>query len=265
MDLSLYYKEICKEPILSKEEEEDLFLELNDAGLTEKRQEQIRDRIIRSHMRFVFKQAKYFSKNDPHLFEELIAAGNEGLIVGMAKFNPERGMRFLTYAGYWINQRILKQMSSLRIVSLPIWRQQLAAKIQRFCDSTEGATLEDLKIKFPDVPIKDLRDLFQTKYLTYYIEDIGDDPAFEVNPIAQEVEKNIDRQRLHAIINTLPDIHREVVILSYGLRDGLDRSHTDIAKEMGLSKEKLKEFRREALALLKEKMGPESPFEYCGD
>ena len=265
MDLSQYYKAICKEPILSKEEEEDLFLELHDDGLTDKRKEQIRDRVIRSHMRFVFKQAKYFSKNDPNLFEELIAAGNEGLIVGMDKFNPERGMRFLTYAGYWINQRILKQMSSLRIVSLPIWRQQLAAKIQRFCDGKEGATLADLREKFPDVPIKDLRDLFQTKYLTYYIEDIGDDPAFEVNPIEQEVEKNIDRQRLHDIINKLPELHREVVILTYGLRDGLDRSHTDISKEMGLSKEKLKEIRKEALALLKEQMGPESPFEYCSD
>lgn len=261
MDLSKYYEEICREPMLGREEEEDLFLELHDPGITEKTKDKIRDRIIRSHLRFVFKQAKYFSKNDPSLFEELIAAGNEGLLVGMEKFSPERGMRFLTYAGYWVNQRILKQMSNLRIVSLPIWRQQLAAKIQKFCDSRESVTIEELIAQFSEIPKKDLIDLFQTRYLTYYIEDLGEDPAFEINPIEVEVENNIDKQRLHEVIQSLPDLHREVVCLTYGIIDGEERNNTEIAKELNISKEKLKEIKKEALASLREKMGPESPFE----
>lgn len=260
MDLSQYYKEICKEPIISKEEEADLFLELQDDGLSDKRKNEIRDRILRSHMRFVFKQAKYFSKNDIDLFKELIAAGNEGLVVGINKFQPDKGMRFLTYAGHWVNQRILKQMAGLRIVSLPIWRQQLAAKIQKFCDGRENTTIEDLKVKFPDVPVRDLIDLFQTKYLTYYIEDVGDDPAFEVKPIT-EAEKNIDKERLHEIIDKLPEPHREAVVLSFGIRDGIDRKHTDIAKELGVSKEKLKDIKREALAMLRDKIGSNNLFD----
>lgn len=260
MDLSKYYEEICKEPMITKEEEEDLFLELADVGLSNQRRDRIRDQIVRSHMRFVFKQAKYFSKNDPSLFEELIAAGNEGLLVGMDKFNPSRGMRFLTYAGYWVNQRILKQMANLRIVSLPIWRQQLAAKIQKFCDSKESATIEELKAAFPEIPHKDLIDLFQTKYLTYYIEDIGEDPAFEVNPIETEVERNLDKQRLHEVIESLPEPHKEIIILSFGIRDGNELNHSEISKELSLSKEKLKDFKKEALAMLKEKMGSENPF-----
>lgn len=260
MDLSQYYKKICEEPLLSKEEEMDLFLELQDKGLSESRRKEIRDRIIRSHMRFVFKQAKYFSKNDLTLFEELIAAGNEGLLVGMNKFDPNAGRRFLTYAGFWVNQRILKQMSSLRIVSLPIWKQQLAAKIQRFCDSREDTTLDELKEEFPDVPEKDLRDLFQTRYLTYYIEDMVEDSSFEVNPIETEVEQNIDKQRLHRIIDSLPDKHREVILMLYGIHDGLDRNNADIAKELNISKEQLKQLKAEALEMLRERIGPENPF-----
>lgn len=260
MDLSQYYKKICEEPLITKEEEQDLFLELADTGLSEDRRTKIRDRIIRSHLRFVFKQAKYFSKNDPYLFEELIAAGNEGLLVGMNKFDPSAGRRFLTYAGFWVNQRILKQMSSLRIVSLPIWKQQLAAKIQRFVESREDTTIDQLKEEFPDVPEKDLRDLFQTRYLTFYIEDMVEDSSFEVNPIETEVELNIDKQRLHAIISALPEPHQEVILLSFGIRDGVDRKVADIAKEMGISKEQLKQLKAEALVMLHEEIGSVNPF-----
>jgi len=260
MDLSQYYKKICMEPLISKEEEQDLFLELADEGLSEKRRAEIKEKIIRSHLRFVFKQAKYFSKNDPFLFEELIAAGNEGLLVGMEKFDPTAGRRFLTYAGFWVNQRILKQMSSLRIVSLPIWKQQLAAKIQRFCDTHEGANITQLQEEFPDVPIKDLRDLFQTRYLTYYIEDMVEDSSFEVNPIENEVELNIDKQRLHAIVNSLPEPHREVIMQSFGLIDEVDKKNADIAKEMCISRDQLKQLKAEALEMLHTQIGEVNPF-----
>lgn len=258
MDLSRYYEQICREPMISKEEEEDLFLELQDIGLPEKRRQQIRDKIIRSHLRFVFKQAKYYSKNDPSLFEELIAAGNEGLLVGIDKFKPSKGVRFLSYAGFWVNQRILKQMSSLRIVSLPIWRQQLAARIQKIVDSRENVTLDDLKKEFPDIPEKDLADLFQTRYLTYYIEDVGEDPAFEINPIETEAEQNLDRERITALLEELPSPHREVIHLFFGIKDGIERNHSEISKELGLSKESLKDIKREALSILRSRLGTDS-------
>ncbi len=260
MDLSKYYEEICREPILSKEEETDLFLELADKGLSEKRREQIRDRIIRANLRFVFRQAKHFSKNDPSLFEELIAAGNEGLLVGMQKFNPSSGHRFLTYAGFWVQQRILNQMSRLRIVSLPIWRQQLAAKIQRFCENNEGADLNQLKAEFPDVAEKDLKELSQTRYLTYYIEDIGDDPALEINPIEETVEQRMDQMRLWEMIDSLPEPHAEVIRLTYGIGDGIERQHGEVADQLGITRDALRKIKKEAMEMLRVKLGPVNPF-----
>ena len=260
MDLSKYYEEICREPILSKEEETDLFLELADEGLSEQRRDQIRDRIIRANLRFVFRQAKHFSKNDPSLFEELIAAGNEGLLVGMEKFDPNTGHRFLTYAGFWVQQRILNQMSRLRIVSLPIWKQQLAAKIQRFCENNEDADLGDLKEAFPDVAERDLKELSQTRYLTYYIEDIGDDPAFEINPIEDTVEQRMDQARLWEMIENLPSTHAEVIRLSFGIGDGVERQHGEIASQLGITKDALRKIKKEAMELLREQLGPVNPF-----
>ncbi len=252
MNLSKYYAEICKGPVITKEQETDLFLELHDDGISEERKRQIKDQIIRSHLRFAFKKAKYFSKNDPGMFEELIAAGNEGLAVGLEKYDLTRGMRFLTYAGYWVDQRILKQMASMRIVSLPIQKQQLAARIQKFVDSHEGVTLDDLRAKFPEVSEKDLKDLFQTKYLTYYIEDLDNNPAFEINPIETEVERGMDRERLHSVVHSLPELHRKVIIDLYGLVDGVEKKQPDILKEYNLSKDRFKEVKREALEILKD-------------
>lgn len=260
MDLAKYYEQINKEPLLSREEERDLFLELEDIGLPQLRRDKIRDRIIRANLRFVFKEAKKFSRNDPIIFEELIAAGNEGLLVGMEKFKPETGNRFLTYAGLWVVQRILKHMSSLRIVSLPIWRQQLSARIQKVINSNEDITFQELRKLFPDVSEKDLQELFQTRFLTYYIEDLGEDSSFEINPIEDQVNEKLDQSRLHAAVNNLPEPHRIVINLLYGLEDGNEMKHSEICAELNISKEVLKTTKKEALAMLKDVFGEQNPF-----
>lgn len=255
MDLSKYYEQICKEPMLSKEEEFDLFMEYNDPGISVAEREKIKDRILRANLRFVFKQAKNYSKNDPDLFEELIAAGNEGLLVGLEKFKPSRKVRFLSYSGWWVIQRILKEMSKMRIVSLPIWKQQLAARIQRATENREvDLTFEELKKEFPTVSEKDLRELHQTKYLTYYLDDMTDDPSFEIDPIGTEVEVRLDRERIHAVIEKLPSPHREIIEMSYGITDGEETTHANISKQLGISKDQLREYKKEALDMLKEKL-----------
>lgn len=254
-NLSKYYESICKTPLLTKEEEHDLFLELHDDGISESRKQLIRDKIIKANLRFVFKQAKYRSKNDPDIFEELIAAGNEGLLVGLSKYTLSRNVRFLSYAGWWIDQRMWSQMSKMRIVALPMWKQQLAARIQKFIDKLErDPTLAELKKEFPDVPEKDLLELSKTKYLTFYLEDMNsDDQSFRIDPIGTEVEVRLDREKLYKTLLSLPSPHKEIIDLCYGLSLNVDGelSNADIAKKLGLSKDQVRQYRKEAIALLK--------------
>lgn len=262
MSLSTYYEQILKEPLLTKEEELDLFLEIQDVTTSERRRQQIKDRIVRANLRFVFKKAKGYSKSDPALFEDLIAAGNEGLLVALQKYDPQSGFRFLTYAGWWVDQRILNHMAKQRIVALPIWRQQLSARIQKtIANKGEDLTFDQLKAEFPEVSEKDLRELFQTRFLTFYIEELGDDPSFEINPIEEIVNSRIDQERLHFLITSLPSPHKEVIELTFGIFDGEERKTVDVAKEMGISREKTKTLRQEALQMLKDKMGGVNPFE----
>lgn len=262
MTLSLYYERISKTPLLTKEEELDLFLEYQDVTTSEKRKLEIRSRIIEANLRFVFKTAKKYSRGDPNIFEELIAAGNDGLLVGFEKFRPESGFRFLTYSASWVFQRILFSLASQRLVALPIWRQQLSARIQKVMDKNPDIKFEELKTHFPDVQEKDLRELFKTKFLTFSIGDFEEnDHAFEINPIEDDVEANMDRDRLHSMIAKLPDDQRQVIELSFGIVDGTDRNIAQVAAELQIGKEKVKVIKKEALESLKQVMGGFNPFE----
>lgn len=260
MSLSLYYETIIKEPLLSKEEERDLFLEYADEGISEKRKEEIRTRILKANLRFVFKLAKGFSKNDPGTFEELIAAGNEGLVAGLEKFDPNSGNRFLTYAGWWVRQRILKHMSSQRMVALPIWRQQLSARIQKVINNNENITLEELRPLFPEASDRDLTELYQTRFLTFYIEDIEEESPFEINPIEDEVEKELDNKKIHEIVNSLPYPKNLIIQMTFGLLDGEERKPADIMEELSLTKEEFKTLKKEALSAIRALLGDENPF-----
>jgi len=258
--LSSYYEQICKAPMLKREEEYDLFLELQDDGVPEYQKEKIREKIVKANLRFVFKRAKYFSKNKPNLFKELIAAGNEGLLVGLHKYIPSTDVKFLSYAGFWIDQRIKNHMSHMRIVSLPIWKQQLAARIEKFASKLDHEPLMvELKEAFPETPEKHLEDLHKTKYLTFYLEDMNsEDPSFQIDPIGTEVESRLDKERLYAIIQELPSPQREVIELYYGLSVNSDEemSNASIAEELRLSKEQVRQYRKEGLASLKIMLTP---------
>lgn len=254
MNLSSYYESISKEPLLTKEEERDLFLLLHDEGLPKAEREGIRNKIIRANLRYPFKLAKQYSKGDPLVFEELIAAGNEGLVVAMEKFDSSKGVRFLSYAAWWVLQRVLKCMAGWRIVSLPIYRQQLASRIQKVQQAKEGMTFDELKREFPEVSEKDLKELSQTRYLTFHIEDLGDDPALEIDPIPAEVDQKIDRERIQTIILSLKTPYKEIISGLFGIFDGRERTHTDVARELKLTKEQLREYKKEALEILREKL-----------
>lgn len=257
MDLSRYYTEICKTPLLTKEEEYDLLIIFYSESATEKEKEKVRNKILSSNLRYVFNLARKYSKNDPDTFPDLIAAGNEGLIVGFNKYKPNKGTRVLSYAHWWIRQRILEEMSQMRLVSLPVYKQQLSSKIQKMKDNNETITIEELKKEFEGtgVSAKDVEDLYETKYLTFYITDL-DESNFEINPIEEEVQRILDDEKCHATVNKLPSPFREVIARCYGLIDSKEQSISKISRDLKLPKEDIQMYKEKGLEMLKSLLTP---------
>lgn len=255
MDLSKYYADICKIPLISKERELEMFKRYYDPKTPKKEKDKIKSDVIQSNLRFAFKQAKKFSKNDPSLFGDFIAAANEGLIVGFNKFDLSMNVRYLSYAGWWVNQRILKEMATMRLVHLPICKQQLSAKIQKILDNNEHIPLSDLLKMFEgsNYSEKDIKELYQTRYLTYYIDDLHEN-EFEIDPIGEEVQQNIDNRKIWMQVSSLPSPHREVIARCFGLEDGEESSPAKIAKALKVPKNNIQRIKAEGLEMLKKIM-----------
>ncbi len=246
-------------PILTTEEETRLFTQYTDPYTSEKDKVKIKDRIIKANLRFAFNQAKRHSKNDPAIFEDLIAAANEGLIVGFEKYNFSKEVKFLSYAGWWVKQRILKEMSKMRIVALPIWKQQLSSRILRLKENKEDLTTEELYEAFPEVPKKDIDELCQTRYLTYYIDDLSED-EFEIDPIGEGLQRQMDDHKVWQAVSSLPSPHREVIAKCFGLEDDTEHSVAKISKGLRVSKNEIQKIKNEGLAMLREKLGKKEAY-----
>ncbi len=264
MDLSTYYDEICKQPLLSREEERLLLLTYFGEEYSEAQKKQARETLLSANLRFVFKKAKNMAKGDPSLFEELIAAGNEGLIVGLDKFDHTKGVRFLSYAGWWVLQRQLKEMSKMRLVQLPIWKQQLSKRIMNAQEKADRPlSIDELKELFPTVKEKDLAELSQTRYLTFYFDDLIDEDKADENNFSMDsanegfsIEHRFDgsseHDDVHKLLSFLSEDQRTVMKLSYGLHDGKERSSTFISDYMEVSREEVRKIKKEALKRLQQ-------------
>lgn len=252
MDLSKYYEEICKTPLLTKAEEVALFKIYKDPEQSAAARKRAGDRIVTANLRFVFKLAKMRSKGDPNQFEELISAGNEGLLVALDKFDHLSGYRYTTYANFWIVQRQLKEQSKMRIVSLPVYKQQLASKIQKIQETTdEKLTAEQLHEMLPDKSLKDIEELMQTKYLTFYFEDLGADNFFS-DVFLTEIMENLDAELLARGLNSLSEVEKSCVVESFGFNDGEEKSIHKVSKALNLRTAVVKEALETGMSKLKE-------------
>lgn len=259
-DLTFYYDTICKQPLLSREEEDHLVQVYNNPDSTPKQKARAREKLINANLRFVFKKAKHLSDGDLTRFEELISAGNEGLIVALDKFNPKAGVRFLTYAGWWVFQRQLKEMSTMRLVSVPVWKQQLSARIMKIVDASDVAlTPKQIQERMPDTPLKDIEELMGTRYLTFYFEDMGVDNFYNETFLEELVESMDEELIQEKIRNHLTPMEASVIILHFGLDDAKEKPINAVANQLGLSSEEAKKLRTTGMKKLLEVFTPKKP------
>src|SRR5437764_1045625 len=131
--LRLYLKEISRFPQLTPEEEQEL------GGRVQKGDEEAFRKLIEANLRFVVAMAKKYARSGYPL-HELINEGNLGLIEAVSRFDPERGVRFITYASWWIRQAILAAIAHHgQVFRLP---PKLKHELYRFDSKVTNLTQE---------------------------------------------------------------------------------------------------------------------------
>ena len=145
-NIELYFKEVNKYKILTAHEEHDMIL--NDPDWREK--------LVLHNLSFVISVANTYNPKTPHELEELIMAGNEGLIIASKKFNSDRGFKFISYAVWWISQKILEYISrDVKMISLPSNIANLQARINQLSNN-----VEDFQLLGDDIVLEMLQDLY---------------------------------------------------------------------------------------------------------
>ncbi len=121
--INQYLKKISKIPLLTPEEEKELAKRAKEGD-----QEALK-KLVESNLRFVISVAKqYIGYGLP--FSELIAAGNLGLIEAAKRFDPDRGVKFISYAVWWIRQAIMQALSQQTgAVRIPLKQSHLISKV----------------------------------------------------------------------------------------------------------------------------------------
>ncbi|MFB6240086.1 MAG: RNA polymerase sigma factor RpoD/SigA, partial [Gemmatimonadota bacterium] len=123
--LDLYLDDVSRHDLLDPEEEERV------ARRARAGDDEALERLIRSNLRFVISVAKKY-KNRGVPFEDLIQEGNVGLVTAAEKFDPDQGVKFISYAVWWIRQSILSALARhSRQVRLPLNRATEMSRMLR--------------------------------------------------------------------------------------------------------------------------------------
>jgi len=225
-----------------------------------------RQRLIEKNLRLVVSVAKkYRGYGLP--FEDLIQEGNIGLMKAVDKFDPEKGFRFSTYVTWWIRQAVGRALSDKgRTIRLPVHMGEKMRKVDRVAselsaelgrEPTEGELVERL-----DWTVEQVRDVKGTKpdaaSLSKPVSSQDGSSRLEdlildetLCDVLDAVIEEIEVAWLREAIGRLPQKARYVLVRRYGLDDRDPATLAELAAELKLSRERVRQLQREAEFLLK--------------
>lgn len=256
----IYLSEIGFSPLLSAEEE------VYFARKALKGDEAARKRMIESNLRLVVKIARRYNNRGLALLD-LIEEGNLGLIRAVEKFDPERGFRFSTYATWWIRQTIERAiMNQTRTIRLPIHVvKELNVYLRAARELTHKLdhepTAEDIAESL-DRPVEDVTKMLRLNERVSSVDTPigGDSDKGLLDIIAdekscgpeEEIQDEDMRGNILHWLETLNSKQREVLARRFGLLGYEPSTLEDVGREIGLTRERVRQIQVEALRKLRE-------------
>jgi RNA polymerase primary sigma factor len=227
------------------------------------------ERLVTANLRFVISYVKKYQGRGLNL-AELVCIGNEGLLKAVKKFDPDKGVKFISYAVWWIRQTVLQALAEqTRSVRIPLNQNSNLVKLSR----TETALTQQLgrtptdreiadRMGEPVQTIRALRRVASAELsLDAPLDRTDRDSAsfgerfsgMETEDIQDEIEYQARRQFLQDMFRKyLTERERKILVLYYGLDDGEEMTLEEIGSLLGVTRERIRQIRNRAFEKLRQ-------------
>lgn len=232
--LDLYLDDIGREPLLSRDEEAAHARRYRSTGDAE-----ALEALVKGNLRFVVSVAKAYRGRGLPL-EDLINEGNLGLLEAARRFDESRGVRFVTYAAWWIRQAILAALARVRAPATPAPTSGRPRSAPDASKSAAGASGTARWISI-DAPVSKDGETSLAELIEDQDEEGPDAP----------LERRALRDALEATLALLPPREEKVLRLYYGMDDGRARTVSEIADELEVAPVRVRKARTRGLARLR--------------
>ncbi|MFE6665770.1 RNA polymerase sigma factor RpoD/SigA [Streptomyces sp. NPDC057697] len=227
--------------------------------------ERAKDVFIRSNLRLVVAVARRYPRAGLPLLD-LIQEGNAGLVRAVEKFDYAKGFKFSTYATWWIRQAITRSIADQsRTIRLPVHLVEELGRIrrvQREFNREHGREPEHTEIaaELDSTPerVGDVLDWARDPVsLNMSVDDEGEtqfgdllEDTSAVSP-EQSVMTLLRSEELEDLIGKLDNRTASIIRMRYGIEDGRERTLTEVGKQHGLTRERIRQIEKHALLELK--------------
>lgn len=227
------------------------------------------ERLVTANLRFVISYVKKYQGRGLGL-AELVCIGNEGLLKAVKKFDPEKGVKFISYAVWWIRQTVLQALAEqTRSVRIPLNQNSNLVRLSR----TETALTQKLgrsptdeqlaaEMEEPIDTIRALRrvaaselsldaplDRSDRDSASFGERFSGTDPE----EIQESVESRARREFMDRMFSRyLTERERKILYLYYGLDEDEERTLEQIGTLLGVTRERIRQIRNRAFEKLRE-------------
>jgi RNA polymerase primary sigma factor len=259
-----YFNDISKVELLLPEEEVELARRI-------KQGDQIAlERLVKANLRFVVSVAKQYHHSKVPL-NDLINEGNLGLIKAAKMYDETKGFKFISYAVWWIRQSIMDALNNTsRIVRIPANKIGELSKISQASSLIEQQferepTIEEVA-EFMGINVEDIKSantasIRQSSLDAPFEEDEGNSLLDVIsNPDADAADSLLTdrdslRIELERLLSVLSEREREVIKQAFGLGYEYTLSLEDIADNLGLTRERVRQIKESALRKLRNNSG----------
>jgi len=248
-ELQNYLKDLKKIPVITHERQDEIFKQLKNESTSKEDRQKLNNELVVGNLRFVVSVAKQYQNQGLDLLD-LISEGNIGLLKAVDRFDPSSGLKFISYAVWWIKQSMMASLNeNSRTIRIP----------SNLIQETQKSKKDDFT-NYYDNPNNMVGEIAYCLPfcigLSHKIDDDGNelidivrDPN-EQNP--EDIFFSVDeiKKRVSAILSVLDDREKIIIEKYFGL-NGIESNLDDLGEEFQCTKERIRQLKDKSLKKLR--------------